>query len=214
MTDSCHSHASLVGQVAENSEWVLSKFPVRIDDVMFTDVTDHFSYPAACFRELDMNGNVWVKRHGGIYCPARVVTSVREVGWRDLQIMLGISNHTFRKWRISIEQPSDFCGQGNGDRTWEVKGLANINRHWKRKKTEAPTSHLSRLSLSPLGSGIKATEFMFAGINMIWATLSLVLPRAVSRGLKRALEGHKIYLIYLIKRPLKEFLGLNETRPT
>ena len=166
MTDSCHSHASLVGHVAENSEWVLSKFPVRINDVMFTDVTDHFSYPAACFRELDMNRNVWVKRHGGIYCPARVVTSVREVGWRDLQIMLGINNHTFRKWRISIEQPSDICGQGNGDRTWEVKGLANINRHWKRKKTEDPISQLNWLSLSPLGSGIKAIELMFAGIYM------------------------------------------------
>ena len=55
---------------------------------------------------------------------------------------------------------------------------------------------------------------MFAGINMIWARLRLVLPRAVSRGLKRALKVHKIYLIYLIKRPLKEFLALNETRPT
>ena len=154
---------------------------------MFTDVTDHFSYPAACFRELDMNRNVWVKRHGGVYCPARAVTSVREVGWRDLQIMLVISNHTFRKWRISIEQPSDFCGQGNGDRTWEVKGLANINRHWgwgrvdkldswKQKNTKDPISQLSRLSLSPSGSGIKAIEFMFAGINMIWARLRLVLP--------------------------------------
>ena len=48
---------------------------------------------------------------------------------------------------------------------------------------------------------------------MFQARLRLVLPRAVSRGLKRALERHKIYLIYLIKRPLKEFLGLNETRP-
>ena len=34
----------------------------------------------------------------------------------------------------------------------------------------------------------KTTEFMFAGINLFWAQLRLILARAVRRGLKWALR--------------------------
>ena len=42
---------------------------------------------------------------------------------------------------------------------------------------------------------IKTTEFMLAGINALWARLTLILARTVRRGLKLALRRAKIIIL-------------------
>ena len=56
---------------------------------------------------------------------------------------------------------------------------------------------------------IKPIEFMFAGINMFWASIRQILARAVRRGLKLALSRPKryIYLINQARGPYWENIG-------